>query len=119
MSHPVTTQELFYSPLGTDPDVCELVDLFIASLPQRISQLERAFTQQDWASFRQSAHQLKGAAGSYGFPQLTPILAQLESLKCESIDPREIESVLFALRDTSARMRPGMPPRDVSSMLCD
>jgi HPt (histidine-containing phosphotransfer) domain-containing protein len=68
-----------YSRLAADPVLGELVDLFIQEMPDRISALETLARLQDWNQLARIAHQLKGAAGSYGFDHITLYAARLEA----------------------------------------
>ena len=62
-----------HSSLAADPDLCDLVDRFIQEMPDRINALESQARSRDWQQLSRTAHQLKGAAGSYGFAALTPM----------------------------------------------
>ncbi len=75
-----------YSSLATDPDLAELVEIFVESLPERVETLKQAFDQGDWETLRRTAHQLKGAAGSYGFDPLSPSAAKLEQRVDAGVD---------------------------------
>ena len=68
-----------YSTLAADPDLSELVDLFVAEMPERIAAIELLAHGRNWDQLSQIAHQLKGAAGGYGFPDITRCASQLEA----------------------------------------
>src|SRR5437868_13931735 len=68
-----------YSTLSGDPDLAELVALFVSELPQRLADIRQAAQEQNWQEARRLSHQLRGAGGSYGFPLLTAAAAQVES----------------------------------------
>lgn len=85
-----------YSSFGNDPDLGELVQMFVAEMPDRIAVFEQTSARGDREGLRRAAHQMKGAAGSYGFDQLTSLAATLESALLA--DERE-EQVLNALRE--------------------
>jgi PAS domain S-box-containing protein len=55
-----------------------LMEKFIARLGERITAIESAIAQQDLQTLRTIAHQLKGAAKGYGYPQLGQTAAQIE-----------------------------------------
>ncbi len=61
-----------------DPDFEDLVCDFVSGLSHRLSTLERAARESDFVLLRSTAHQLKGAAGGYGYPQLTQVAGRLE-----------------------------------------
>lgn len=59
------------SELAGDPDLAELVVTFAHELPERAKAIEQALRSADLERLTTLAHQLKGAAGSYGFPAIT------------------------------------------------
>jgi HPt (histidine-containing phosphotransfer) domain-containing protein len=61
-----------------DPDMAELVRGFASELPARATSLEELLSQNDLPELQRLAHQLKGAGGGYGFPQITDAAAGLE-----------------------------------------
>lgn len=65
------------SSFADDPDMRDIVTLFMHELPARIQMLEAWYQQDDFESFRNLVHQLKGAGGGYGF---MPISDQAETL---------------------------------------
>lgn len=101
--------EVFYSNLAADPDLAELVDLFISELPERLHRLQTALEDANLADLARFAHQLKGAGGSYGFPQLTPAAAELEQLAKQAADEIELRGALDELVTVAVQLRPGVP----------
>ena len=63
------------SDFASDPDMLELVEMFVAEMPQRVAAIEKAVSDSDTASIASLAHQLKGAAGGYGFGCITDAAA--------------------------------------------
>ena len=72
MDQAVVSQGYVYSRLAGDPDLGEIVDLFVEEMPERVATLLDQLQAQDWEGLRRTAHQLKGAAGSYGFDMISP-----------------------------------------------
>ena len=70
--------EPLFSRLGNDPDLREIINLFVQEMPDRMEKLRRQSSNGNWEELRRTAHQLKGAAGSYGFPLISPSAGQLE-----------------------------------------
>lgn len=103
------TEGALYSTLATDADLAELVELFVAEMPQRIGQLRGDFQGQNWEHLGRTAHQLKGAAGSYGFHQLTPVAAELESAVRAKAPVAEVEQCLEQLTALCRCLRSGVP----------
>jgi signal transduction histidine kinase/DNA-binding response OmpR family regulator len=62
-----------------DPELAELVQMFVEGLPERAVALERTLDAGDLERVAALAHQLKGTAGGYGFPSITEAAARLET----------------------------------------
>ncbi len=58
------------SEYADDPDMREIVEFFVNDLNARINSIREAFDRDDRARLKTLAHQLKGAAGGYGFPSI-------------------------------------------------
>ena len=67
-----------YSNLGSDPLLAEIVDMFVDEIPDRVEKLLEQLSSGDLEGMRRTAHQLKGAAGSYGFEAISPSAAEVE-----------------------------------------
>jgi HPt (histidine-containing phosphotransfer) domain-containing protein len=65
--------------LAEDPDLRDVVEEFVHSLPDRAQQFRQALGVGDLERIRTLGHQLKGAGGSYGYPALSLVGATLES----------------------------------------
>jgi HPt (histidine-containing phosphotransfer) domain-containing protein len=99
-----------YSALGADPELAELVELFVEEMPERIARLLNALDDQDWSALTRTAHQLKGAAGSYGFHQVTPLANQLE-IKLRNREPEaQIRQATLDLVKLCRQARSGVQP---------
>ncbi len=101
-----------FSSLAADPLLGELVEMFVQEMPDRISGLENLARSRDWEELARTAHQLKGAAGSYGFHSLTPLAARLEHAAKDGRQEEEILASLNELLDLCRRVRPGVPPAE-------
>jgi HPt (histidine-containing phosphotransfer) domain-containing protein len=97
--------EAIFSTYGGDPVLGEMVELYVAEMPDRIAALERAFSDGDCESLRRTAHQMKGAAGSYGFDLLTEAAAELESAVRENQPLQRIQQALEELIGLCRRIR--------------
>jgi CheY-like chemotaxis protein/HPt (histidine-containing phosphotransfer) domain-containing protein len=113
-STPMSTA-FVYSSLGADPDLGELVDLFVQEMPDRIHSLEAQANSRDWQQLTRTAHQLKGAAGSYGFTEITPYAARLEAAAREAVQEEEILLSLDELLGLCRRVQAGVPQSDEGS----
>jgi HPt (histidine-containing phosphotransfer) domain-containing protein len=66
------------SDFADDADFRELLRLFVGSLTEKAALLRSLQLQGNVDEIRILAHQVKGAAGGYGFPGLSAAAAQLE-----------------------------------------
>ncbi len=98
-----------YSTLGSDPDLGELVELFVDEMPDRVKNLTTLLEQADWEELRRAVHQLKGAAGSYGFDAISPSAAVLEDKIRAGHPEDEIRQAVEELCDMCRSARPGVP----------
>ena len=101
-----------YSPLAADPDLGELVDLFVREMPDRINALDAQAKSRDWSRLAETAHQIKGTAGCYGFDEITPSAARLEAAAREARQEEQIFSALDELLSLCRRVRSGKPQAD-------
>lgn len=63
-----------------DPEMAELAELFLAQLAVRLEAMRRAWSEGDLAGVRFVSHQLRGAAGGYGFPEVGTAAGAIEDL---------------------------------------
>lgn len=66
------------SDLAGDPEMRELIQMFVDELPERIAALEQAWEGANAAEIARIAHQLKGASAGYGFKVVGDAAARLE-----------------------------------------
>ena len=84
------------SEFADDPEMADLVDLFVDELGDRIESLEQAMAASDLEQLRKLSHQLKGAAGGYGFMPITDLAGEVEKLVKNG---QEISTVAKSLQD--------------------
>ena len=72
------TTEKIYSTLAENADFQELVEMYVADVPERIDAFQARLQNQDWESIRVLAHQMKGSARGYGFGVVSDWAAELE-----------------------------------------
>ena len=84
--------DVFVSPLAGDPELRELIEQFVAELPERLARMRSAACADNLPEVGRLAHQLKGAGGSYGFPQISAAARELERAA------RELQSATDAWR---------------------
>ncbi|MBU0638142.1 MAG: Hpt domain-containing protein [Planctomycetes bacterium] len=61
-----------------DADLHDIVEEFVEGLQSRAAEIRAAYEQLDWELLRTLAHRLKGAGGSYGYPELSSLAALME-----------------------------------------
>jgi signal transduction histidine kinase/DNA-binding NarL/FixJ family response regulator len=71
--------EAIQSAFRDDSDMEGIIAEFVAALPDRMNQMSQALANGDWDSLQCLAHQMKGAGGGYGYPQLTEAATALET----------------------------------------
>ncbi len=109
MSELSVVTDAFYSDYGADPELADLVQQFVVEMPDRVGVLVDFAGQADWHGLARAAHQMKGAAGSYGFHPLTPFAARLESACKEGRAEESITELLCDLIEMCGRVRAGSP----------
>lgn len=65
--------------LENDPEYQALRRHFVQELPERLASIQAALADADWDALKSRAHQLKGVAGSFGYPDTSRIAGQIES----------------------------------------
>lgn len=75
---PVRQLEPLRGEFHDDADMRPIVTMFLDELPARIKGLEQAIEASDLVLFKRLTHQLKGAAGGYGYPSITQAALTLE-----------------------------------------
>lgn len=64
--------------LEQDPDLRDIVQEFIDGLEEQLREFEQAYRRMDWEVLATLAHRLKGAGGSYGYPDISQVCAEME-----------------------------------------
>ena len=99
--------EPLYSALGADPDFGDLVAMFVDEMPGRIATITAQARAGDWDGLRRMAHQLKGAAGSYGFDGISPAAAAVDAAIRQAAPPDEIRDKAQILVGMCRRAKAG------------
>jgi len=79
------------SDFADDEDMIDLIEWFAADLKHDITRVEQAFEDGDTEVLKTITHQLKGSAGSYGFPTITQQAGRLESCMREGASREDLE----------------------------
>jgi len=67
-----------YSSFAADPDMAELIEMFVADMSLHVAAIEIAVKEIDWKGLQRMAHRLKGSAGGYGFSTIGASAGALE-----------------------------------------
>lgn len=108
MSDTLLDRDYLFSEFGDDPDLAEIIEMFVNDMPDRLVGLARCVAAGDWQELGRLAHQLKGACGSYGFHQLTTPAARLElACRTDHCSEGEIRAAAESLIELCGRVRAG------------
>lgn len=113
MSQPDIDRDCVYSRLGADPELADIVEMFVQELPKRLDAMRHHLENADWEGLRQLAHQMKGAAGSYGFDVVSPVAGKIESAVRDGEPEDHIRAAVSELTDLCGRVRCGAPASSV------
>lgn len=107
----VLDKTAIYSELGGNPDLGDLVALFVDEMPERAKTIRSHHASGDLESLRRAAHQLKGAAGSYGFAPISAAAAELDQAIRSGAPDDRISAHVERLIQLCQSARAGAPPR--------
>ncbi len=99
------------STFAGDPEMEELVSMFVNELPDRVAAIRSTFDTADFSSLRRLAHQLKGASAGYGFAPVGEAAGDLEAaltnLPHSTTEPelKQITRLVNELTDLCQRVR--------------
>jgi HPt (histidine-containing phosphotransfer) domain-containing protein len=92
------------SPLAIDPTLCEMVQMFVDEMPQRIVRMRKTFDAHDWHALRLGIRHLSTAASSHGFDQLVPVAAEVEAKLTHREPTPEVGRALEKLLEQCSRV---------------
>jgi HPt (histidine-containing phosphotransfer) domain-containing protein len=113
ISSTTAMSEPLYSSLAADRDLGDLVEVFAGEMPDRVQAILDQLEARDWKALARTAHQLKGAAGSYGFDAISPPAARVEHAVCNRRPEGEIRRLVTDLVALCRSVQPGLPPSSV------
>jgi signal transduction histidine kinase/CheY-like chemotaxis protein/HPt (histidine-containing phosphotransfer) domain-containing protein len=85
------------SAFADDEETMVLVGTFVRNLPKQVATITVALTDGDLDGLRRAVHQLRGAAGGYGFFTLTEAAASVENAIAEGADLLKLAPLTHAL----------------------
>lgn len=101
--------DMLISALSDEPGTRDLVEMFVSELPTRVKALHEALQASDFTTFARLSHQLKGAAGGYGFQPITDAARELEATAKTQQDLESLTIQLSELADLCGRARATNP----------
>jgi HPt (histidine-containing phosphotransfer) domain-containing protein len=107
MSQTETDVAYIRSRLWGDVDLEDLILTFIDEMPSRMAFVRDCLGKRDWEGLRRAAHQLKGAAGGYGFEPLFPAANRVESAIRDGEPEEQVAQAVAELVDLCDRVRCG------------
>lgn len=78
-SSPSPGSGIIRSEFANDPDMKEIVEMYVVEMPERIGKLTELWQGQQLDELKRIAHQLKGASGGYGFPTVGTAAGKVEA----------------------------------------
>ncbi|MCP4835257.1 MAG: Hpt domain-containing protein [Phycisphaera sp.] len=99
-----------HSIYENDPDLRDLVMQFVDELDGQVQSIRAACASEDFASLRRISHQLKGAAGGYGFDPIGDSAARLEDDMLA--DEMDIAGLSERVEDLITTCRAAVRPAD-------
>jgi len=111
MSDILSDLEPLYSELSRDPGLADILELFVKEMSERVANLREGLEAGDWARLGRTAHQLKGAAGSYGFAPISVGAAGVEQAIRQSLPESRIREAVEELIALCRRARSGVSPQ--------
>ncbi len=76
---PACDDSVLISSLADDPELVQVLDIFIDMLPEMLDSIRAAWRQSDTETLKRHIHELKGAGGSAGFPIVMQHVAHVEN----------------------------------------
>ncbi len=99
MAEPAQASPASLTPIKSefehDPAIEDILNDFVAALPEKVSAMKEASANNHFSMLERLAHQMKGAGGGYGYPQLTEKATALE----QAAKQQDIESTTLLLSE--------------------
>lgn len=89
---------------GSSELVVELSEIFLSDTEQRLVLIAESLSRGDFHTLLRSAHTIKGAAGSFGAPEMAELAHQME-VAAKVKDELKVARLLVTLREAFARVR--------------
>ncbi len=77
---PACDDSVLISSLADDPELVQVLDIFIDMLPEMLDSIGAAWRESNMETLKRHVHELKGAGGSAGFPIVMQHAAHVENI---------------------------------------
>jgi signal transduction histidine kinase/CheY-like chemotaxis protein/HPt (histidine-containing phosphotransfer) domain-containing protein len=103
------TAPLLHSSFAADPEMVEIIVRFVASLPERVAAIRAAARGAEPDVLLRLVHQLKGAAGGYGFGEIGVRAFDVEEALRGGSEQAVVLRLIEELAELCERARAGRP----------
>jgi len=100
------------SALADDPDFLEILRAFVDELPGHVAAIESALAEHRIEQVARLAHQIKGAGGGYGYPEISAAAGELERHCAADADLEQARQDLDDLAQLSRAAARGLAEND-------
>ncbi len=107
--------DVLISDLADDPDMLPLVHEFLRLLPDRMALFDSHREPEQRSALASAAHQLKGAAGGYGYMSLSELARTVERFASAGGSQAECDKAINALLSRCRAALRGAPMADVAN----
>lgn len=104
---------LLVSEYADDAEMMEIVRPYVRDLPDRAAAIQHALDDGDLDIVRALAKQLKGSAGSYGFPQITAAAGAVDKAIVAGDEEGKVRARVEELSRLASIARSSMPPQSL------
>lgn len=98
--------EPLLSSFQDDPAMKELINGFVAGLPEKLHAIKEAASGGHFEELQRLARALKGSAGGYGFEPITEAASKVESAAIAQESPEEVKGCASELVNLGLKVRP-------------
>jgi PAS domain S-box-containing protein len=99
------------SKLVNDPELCEVMEIFIAELPLQLQKIAQAIDEKQLDQLCRLVHTLKGSCSSAGYPVLMEKARGVEQLVKDDVSFEEIHAKMQELNQLCQKAMAAAPPR--------
>ncbi len=103
------------SEYSDDEEMMEIIGPYVQNLPERAAAIRGAFDDGDLPLVKRLAHQLKGSAGSYGFPSITAAASAIDRAVLAGDNPDKLKKRVEELTRLVSMARASVPPPSIRS----